>query len=121
MKSSYGLGFIPPLGNPAGQFANGLPTIAFTGVPAFPTSGRAPGKGPARNSLAAPVTDINPVDNVSWTKHDHAFKFGAEFVRDRKTQNSRPTYDGTVNFSPTAGATNGSNSTGDAFADALLG
>src|SRR5258708_2941997 len=121
MKSTYGFGFIPPLGNPAGQFANGLPTITFTGVPAFPTSGPAPVNGPAPNYLAAPVTDINPVDNVSWTKHDHAFKFGAEFVRDRKTQNSRTTYDGTVNFSPTAGATNGSNSTGDAFADALLG
>jgi len=132
MKSTYGFNFIPPLGNPAGQFADGLPTFQFTGVSAFPTSGPAPVNGPAPNFLAAPVTDINPVDNVSWTKHDHAFKFGAEFVRDRKTQNSRTTYDGNVNFSSTAGAgsvpcvlgkpaTCGSNSTGDAFADALLG
>ena len=133
MKSTYGFNFIPPLGNPAGPFADGLPTFTFTGVSAFPTSGPAPVNGPAPNFLAAPVTDINPVDNVSWTKHDHAFKFGAEFVRDRKTQNSRTTYDGNVNFSSTAGATKvpctagpnpatcGSNSTGDAFADALLG
>jgi hypothetical protein len=121
MKSTYGFGFIPPLGNPPGQFADGLPTITFTAAAAFPSSGPATVNGPAPNYLAAPVTDINPVDNVSWTKHDHAFKFGAEFVRDRKTQNSRTTYDGTVNFSPTAGATNGTNSTGDAFADALLG
>ena len=133
MKSTYSFNFIPPLGNPAGQFADGLPTFQFTGVSAYPTSGPAPVNGPAPNYLAAPVTDINPVDNVSWTKHDHAFKFGAEFVRDRKTQNSRTTYDGTVNFSSTAGATKvgcmvggnpatcGSNSTGDAFADALLG
>jgi hypothetical protein len=135
MKSTYGFGFIPPLGNPAGQFVDGLPTFTFTGLPAFPTSGPAPVNGPAPNYLAAPVTDINPVDNVSWTKHNHSFKFGAEFVRDRKTQNSRTTYDGTVNFSQTAGATTsptpcmvagnptacGSNTTGDPFADALLG
>ena len=121
MKSTYGFGFIPPLGNPAGQFADGLPTIGFTAASAFPTSGPAGVNGPAPNYLAAPVTDINPVDNVSWTKHDHAFKFGAEFVRDRKTQNSRTNYDGTLTFSPNAGATTGSNSTGDAFADALLG
>jgi len=133
MKSVYGFNFIPLLGNPT-QFPNGLPTIQVTGVAAFPTSGPAPVNGPAPNFLIAPVTDINPVDNVSWTNHDHAFKFGAEFVRDRKTQNSRTTYDGTLNFSPNAGASSAancivkgiltnccSNSTGDAFADALLG
>jgi len=134
MKSTYGFNFIPPLGDPAGPFADGLPTFTFTGLSAYPTSGPAPVNGPAPNFLAAPVTDINPVDNVSWTKNDHAFKFGAEFVRDRKTQNSRTTYDGTVNFSSTAGSSSasncmvngaltncGANSTGDAFADALLG
>jgi hypothetical protein len=133
MKSTYGFDFIPPLGEPT-QFPNGLPTIQFTAVPAFPTSAPAPVNGPAPNFLIAPTTDINPVDNVSWTKHNHAFKFGAEFARNRKTQNSRTTYDGTLSFSPTAGATSaancvvsgkattcGSNSTGDAFADALLG
>jgi hypothetical protein len=120
MKSTYGFQFIPPLGEPT-QFPNGLPTIQFTGVPAFPTSGPAPVNGPAPNFLAAPTTDINPVDNVSWTKHDHAFKFGAEFARNRKTQNSRTTYDGNLNFSTNAGASTGSNSTGDPFADALLG
>src|SRR5262249_55413063 len=89
--------------------------------PAFPTSAPASVNGPAPNYLIAPTTDINPADNVSWTKHDHAFKFGAEFARNRKTQNSRTNYDGTLNFSPNAAATTGSNSTGDAFADALLG
>ena len=133
MKSTYGFDFIPPLGEPT-QFPNGLPTIQFTSVPAFPTSAPAPVNGPAPNFLIAPTTDINPVDNVSWTKHNHALKFGAEFARNRKTQNSRTTYNGTLSFSPTAGATSaancvvsgkptscGSNSTGDAFADALLG
>ena len=108
MKSTYGFDFIPPLGAPT-QFPDGLPTIQFTSVPAFPTSAPAPVNGPAPNFLIAPTTDINPVDNVSWTKHNHAFKFGAEFARNRKTQNSRTTYDGTLSFSPTAGATSAAN------------
>ena len=122
MKTPYGFKFIPPLGNPA-QFPDGLPTISFTAVPGnnFPTASPAGVNGPAPNFLAAPTTDINPADNVTWQKHSHSLKFGAEFARNRKTQNSRTNYDGTLNFSPNAGATNGSNSTGDPFADALLG
>jgi hypothetical protein len=120
MKSNYGFQFIPPLGNPT-QFPDGLPTINFTGVAAFPTSGPASVNGPAPNYLASPTTDINPADNVVWQKNNHSIKFGAEFARNRKTQNSRTNYDGTINFSANAGATTGSNSTGDPFADALLG
>jgi len=120
MRSVYGFKFIPPLGNPA-QFPNGLPTITFTGVTGFPTSGPASVNGPAPNFLESPTADINPADNVSWQKHSHAIKFGAEFARNRKTQNSRTNYDGTINFSANAGATTGSNSTGNPFADALLG
>jgi hypothetical protein len=126
MKTPYGFKFIPPLGNPA-QFPDGLPTITFTGNSAAPTSGPANVNGPAPNFLAAPTTDINPADNVTWQKHAHSIKFGAEFARNRKTQNSRTNYDSTINFSTSAGATTRpgttthSNSTGDPFADALLG
>ena len=120
MKSNYGFQFIPPLGNPT-QFPDGLPTINFTGVAAFPTSGPASVNGPAPNYLASPTTDINPADNVVWQKNNHSIKFGAEFARNRKTQNSRTNYDGIISFSANAGATTGSNSTGDPFADALLG
>jgi hypothetical protein len=120
MKTVYGFAFIPPLGNPT-QFPNGLPTISFTGVPGFPTTAPAGVNGPAPNFLEAPTTDINPADNVTWQKGAHSIKFGAEFARNRKTQNSRTNYDGTINFSANAGATTGSNSTGDPFADALLG
>lgn len=119
MKSTYGFQFIGPLGAPL-QFPDGLPTISFTGNPKFPTSGPASVNGPAPNFLAAPTADINPADNVTWQKGSHTIAFGGEFARNRKTQNSRTNYDGTVNFSSTAGA-NGTNSTGDPFADALLG
>jgi carboxypeptidase family protein len=122
LKSTYGFKFIPPLGNPT-QFPNGLPQISFTcGTCAkFPTATPNPVNGPAPSYLASPVTDINPADNVTWQKGNHSVKFGAEYVRDRKTQNSRTTYDGTITFADTAGATTGANSTGDPFADALLG
>jgi len=134
MKTPYGFKFIPPLGNPT-QFPDGLPTISFTVVSKIPTSAPAGVNGPAPNFLIAPTTDINPADNVTWQKHSHSLKFGAEFARNRKTQNSRTNYDGTLNFSTNAGsskvanpnfptvggATIGSNTTGDPFADALLG
>jgi hypothetical protein len=120
MKSDYGFAFIPPLGNPS-QFPNGLPTISFTGVTGFPTAAPAGVNGPAPNYLESPTADINPADNVVWQKGQHTIKFGGEYARNRKTQNSRTNYDGIINFSATAGATTGANSTGDPFADALLG
>ncbi len=129
LKSAYGFQFIPPLGSPA-QFPDGLPTISFTGVTGVATSGPAGVNGPAPNYLQSPTADINPADNVVWQKGNHTIKFGGEFARNRKRQNSRTNYDGTINFSATAGATTvlnpagakiGSNSTGDPFADALLG
>ena len=119
-KAPYGFAFIPPLGNPT-QFPDGLPTISFTAVTNFPTAAPAGVNGPAPNFLESPTADINPADNVTWQKGNHSFKFGAEFARNRKTQNSRTNYDGTINFSANAGAKTGSNSTGDPFADALLG
>src|SRR5260370_14753206 len=120
MKTPYGVNVIPPPGNPT-QFPNGLPTISFTAVTNFPTAAPAGVNGPAPNYLASPTTDINPADNVSWQKGSHPLKFGAKFAPNRKAQNTRPHFDGTINFSPNAGATTGSNSTGDPFADALLG
>ncbi|MGA2421245.1 MAG: carboxypeptidase regulatory-like domain-containing protein, partial [Candidatus Acidiferrum sp.] len=120
LKSTYGFSFIPPLGNPT-QFPNGLPTITFTGVTGVATSAPASVNGPAPNFLESPTADINPADNVVWQHGEHTIKFGGEFARNRKTQNSRTNFDGIVNFAATAGATNGSNSTGDPFADALLG
>jgi hypothetical protein len=119
-KTPYGFAFIPPLGNPT-QFPDGLPTISFSAVTNFPTAAPAMVNGPAPNFLESPTADINPADNVTWQKGNHSLKFGAEFARNRKTQNSRTNYDGTINFSANAGATTGSNSTGDPFADALLG
>ena len=120
MKSVYGFQFIPPLGNPA-QFTEGLPQISFTGVSGFPTASPTTVYGPAPNFLKSPSTDISFADNVSVVKNSHTIKFGVYFARNRKTQNSRTNYLGAITFANNAGATSGSNSTGDPFADALLG
>jgi hypothetical protein len=129
LATTYGFKFIPPLGQPA-QFPTGLPQITWTCgavCSSFPTATPTTVNGPAIDFLEAPTTDINPVDNVTWQKGNHSFKFGGEFARNRKTQNSRVNYTGTINFNSAAGATSnaatgvGSNSTGDPFADALLG
>jgi len=62
--------------------------------------------------------DISPSDNFVWQTGRHTFKFGIMYARNRKDQNSRPnSYNGAINFS----TTNNPNSTGDPFADALIG
>jgi Carboxypeptidase regulatory-like domain len=120
MRSVYGFQFVPPLGNP-NQFPDGLPELAFTAVSGFPTAAPTNVYGPAPNYLESPTADISFADNFSILKNNHSIKFGGAFVRNRKTQNSRTNYDSIVTFANTAGATSGSNSTGDPFADALLG
>jgi outer membrane receptor protein involved in Fe transport len=120
MRSTYGFQFIPPLGNPA-QFTDGLPEITFTAVSGFPTAAPTATYGPAPNYLGSPTSDISFADNFSVVKNNHAIKFGGSFARNRKTQNSRTNYDGIITFANNAGAPSGSNSTGDPFADALLG
>jgi hypothetical protein len=120
MRSSYGFQFIPPLGNPA-QFSDGLPQISFTSVSGFPTAAPTAVQGPAPTYLESPTADISFADNFSIVKSSHSIKFGGFYARNRKTQNSRTNYDGIITFANTAGATTGSNSTGDPFADALLG
>ncbi|MGA8870187.1 MAG: TonB-dependent receptor [Candidatus Acidiferrales bacterium] len=119
-KSVYGFAFIPPLGNPS-QFTNGLPSVQFTSVTGFPTAAPNYINGPAPNYLESPTADISPADNVTWVNGNHAIKFGLLYARNRKNQNARTNYDGILNFSNNAGYTTGSNSTGDPFADALMG
>jgi hypothetical protein len=116
-RSTYGFQFPLPFPS-AGTFPNGIPYVTFTGIGgAFPTAAPTTFTGPYF-SLLAPTTDIAPSDNLTWQKGRHTLKFGALYARNRKDQNSRPqSYNGAINFS-----TNGNPlSTGDPFADALMG
>jgi hypothetical protein len=117
LRDTYGFQFTPPLGF-VGSFPTGIPTVVFTGTSAAPTSGPNGWQGPSPDFLLAPTADISPADNVTLQIRNHTLKFGALYARNRKNQNSRPTsYDGSVVFS----ANGNPNSTGDAFADALMG
>jgi hypothetical protein len=116
-RSTYGFQFPLPFPN-AGTFPDGIPHVTFTGIgSSFPTAAPAQFSGPYF-SMVAPITDISPSDNLTWVKGSHALKFGFMYARNRKDQNSRPnSYNGAINFSTSGNP----NTTGDPFADALMG
>jgi hypothetical protein len=114
---------IPPVGNfwkretygfafqqlySGGRFDNGIPDTSISGFASW--------DGPAR-SLLSPTTDISIGDSVTWSYQKHSVKFGAMSIRNRKDQNGRSRYTGQVSFNTSGNA----NTTGNSFADALLG
>jgi len=125
---------IPPTGNLWQQSTYGFTSTnyvePFPGVGPFPTgipSGTYSGTCPTTTCpaeflgpyefLLAPTTDISPSDNVSWQVRNHTIKFGVLYARNRKDQNSRTdATQGQLNFS-----SSNPNTTGDQFADSLLG
>jgi len=107
MRDTYGFAY-PQLYLDGGRFENSIPNTTVNGFASF--SG-------ASGSLLSPTTDIAFNDTLSWLKGTHTMKFGAIVVRNRKDQNGRSVYAGNLSFA-TAG---NPNTTGNAFADALLG
>jgi hypothetical protein len=93
-----------------GRFDNGIPNTTFSGGQAYSNF-----SGPS-SSLLSPTTDIAVSDNVTIIRGKHSFKTGALVVRNRKDQNGRSNYTGSLAFN-----TNGTRTTGNTFADALLG
>src|SRR6266498_856220 len=91
-----------------GRFDNGIPDTTITNFASF--------NGPS-GSLLSPTTDIADSDNLTIIHGKHSLKTGVLVVRNRKDQNGRSNYTGTLAFS-TSGNTR---TTGNAFADALLG
>src|SRR6267378_2191699 len=115
-RSTYGFAF-PTVFN-GGLFPGGIPDVTVSPITGVP--GPATFEGPAF-SLLSPTTDIAPTDDLTWQKGGHTFKTGVLVVRNRKDQNGRPglngaSYNGTVVFN-----SSNTNTTGDPFADALLG
>jgi hypothetical protein len=106
-RETYGFQF-PQLFNNNDRFENSIPDTTVSGYATI--------FGAAR-SLISPTTDFQFSDHVTWLKGAHNLKVGALVVRNRKDQNGRSLYAGQVEFS------SGGNprSTGNAFADALLG
>jgi hypothetical protein len=115
-RSTYGFAFSTVFNG--GLFPGGIPDVTVSPITGVP--GPASFEGPAF-SLISPVTDIAPTDDLTWQKGAHTFKTGILVVRNRKDQNGRPglngaSYNGTVLFN-----SSNTRTTGDPFADALLG
>ncbi len=114
-RATYGFQFPLPFPN-AGTYPTGIPYVSFNNTAGIANSNVAPFSGPYF-SLAAPTTDIVPSDTLTWLRGAHTLKFGGLFARNRKDQNSRPNYNGSITFQSSGNP----NSTGDAVADALIG
>jgi hypothetical protein len=115
-RATYGFQF--PLQFTGGRFPNGIPHVVFgnNGVTNFPTAAPNQFDSPYF-SLLAPTTDIVPSDDFTWQLKNHTLKFGVMYARNRKDQNSRPdSPQGRITFD-----TSNTKTTGDPFADALLG
>jgi len=123
-ESTYGFvnsgpnaNYLEPYGN-VGPYPTGIPTISYTTCNAGATVGECPAEiyGPY-NFLLAPTVDIEPSDAVTVQVRNHTVKFGVDVFRNRKDQNSRDqATQGNVGFS-----VSDPNSTGDPFADSLMG
>jgi hypothetical protein len=106
-RETYGFAF-PQLYAGGGDYDNSIPNITVQNYASF--SG-------ANASLLSPTKDFAFSDNFTWIKGDHTLKAGGLLIRNHKDQNGRSVYPGQVSFTPTGNT----NTTGNAFADALLG
>jgi hypothetical protein len=106
-RDTYGFTF-PQLFNNNDRFENSIPDTTVAGY--------ATAFGAAR-SLISPTTDFQFSDHLTWLKGAHNLKVGGLVVRNRKDQNGRSLYAGQVDFN----ASGNTQTTGNAFADALLG
>lgn len=101
-------GFTYPQLFSGGRFDEGIPNTTVNGFASF--------NGPS-GSLLSPTTDIATSDNLTIIYGKHSIKTGMLFIRNRKDQNGRSGYTGALAFN----ASGNNRSTGNAFADALLG
>lgn len=106
-RDTYGFNF--PQLFAGGPYDNGIPNVDISGFANF--------RGPSF-ALHSPTTDIQFTDNISFIRGAHVLKFGFAYFRDRIDQNGRPGYTGALNFNASSG---NPNTSGNSFADALLG
>ena len=104
-------GFTYPQFFSGGRFNEGIPNTTFAGNGAMANF-----NGP-NGSLLSPTTDIAISDNVSWVRGKHSLRMGMLIVRNRKDQNGRSIYTGQLAFDSSGNTV----TTGNSFADALLG
>lgn len=110
-RGTYGYAFTQLFPN-GGQYETSIPDTTFTG-----TGTVANFSGVAR-ALTALARDFMVMDTMTWVSGNHTVKFGGLVNFSEIYQNGRSLYAGQVNY---ATGTANPNSTGNAFADALLG
>jgi hypothetical protein len=94
--------------NTIGAYADGIPDVSTTSFAGW--------DGPD-HTLYSPTVEIEGGDTVSIVHGQHTIRTGVMLIRNLKNQNGRSAYDGTISFN----ATGNPNTSGYAFADALLG
>jgi Carboxypeptidase regulatory-like domain/TonB-dependent Receptor Plug Domain len=94
--------------NTQGEYPNGIPDVSITSF--------AGAQGPS-HTLISPTAEIEVGDTVSIVHGQHTIRTGVMIIRNRKNQNGRSDYNGSISFN----ATGNPNTTGYALADALLG
>ncbi len=109
-RETYGYTF-PQIFPNGGQYENSIPDTSFGGSGVFASFA-----GVAR-ALTALARDYTIMDTLTWVSGNHTFKFGGLANFSDIYQNGRSLYAGSVNYS----STQNPNSSGNAFADALLG
>jgi Carboxypeptidase regulatory-like domain len=106
-RSTYGFTF-PEVFPFNGIYLGGLPNVSLASFSGF--------SGPAA-ALTVASTDISFSDNLTLTHSNHTLKLGGVIIRNRGDRNGQSPYNGSINFNPAGNP----RSTGNAFADALLG
>ena len=107
-RAAYGFQF-PLIFGGNGPYPTGIPDVTVSSFASF--------NGPARVYLLSPTTDIAFSDNLIYMRGSQIIKTGVMIIRNRKDQNGRSVYNGSVNFN-----TNPNNNTSNyALADAALG
>src|SRR5213592_553033 len=101
-----------------------LPSVAW-GTPDVRIQGFQNPTGSSFGDIDGPYTNKNRVyqaiDNFSWTRGNHSFRFGGELRWDRYNQLGNQFPRGSFNFQPIATSNVGAAGTGYGFADFLLG
>ena len=106
-RSTYGFQY-PQIYPAGGNFEDAIPITTITGYA---------GWNSANGALVSPTRDWAFTDTMTWLKGSHTVKGGLLYVYNTKKQNGRSNYTGTLAYNPTGNT----RSTGQAFADALLG
>jgi hypothetical protein len=106
-RSTYGFTF-QRVFNSVGQYATGIPDVNVQNFEQW--------KGPDQ-TLTSPTTEMEAGDTLSISRGAHSIRTGFMVIRNRKDQNGRSPYDGSLTFNTSGDP----NTTGYALADALLG